>query len=93
MFNALAVISWNPTKSELEMKAFTAEGKSVVPTISLREGGKGFIWEFKDPERNVDIRYTMELTSEGKWREHGEMSSDGAKTWQPFFDMLLTKKS
>lgn len=89
VFNAYAVVSYDAAKKEYAMKAYRAEGVSVDAWIKVAD--KGFEWGFANAEPKIDIRYTMKLTAKGEWHEVGEMSRDGGKTWNKFFEMTLTK--
>lgn len=88
VFNALAVISYDADAGTFKIRAHRMEGTSVEADLTV--AGKGFKWGFKDPKRNVEVRYVMTLTDKGEWRETGEFSLDGA-TWRPFFEMTLTR--
>jgi hypothetical protein len=89
VFNAFAVLSYDAAKKEYALKAYRAEGLSVDAYV--KPAAKGFEWGFKEPQRGFDIRYTMKLTDKGEWNEVGEMSMDGGKAWNKFFEMVLTK--
>lgn len=88
LFNALAVISFDPAAKEYRMKAYRAEGLAVEPHLTV--GDRGFVWGFRDEQHKVDVRYTMRLTDKGEWHEVGEVSLDG-KTWRKTFEMTLAK--
>jgi hypothetical protein len=88
VFNALAVISYDPEAKRYAIKAYRAEGQSVDAILTLTD--KGFVWGFKDPQRGTQVRYTMKLTDKGEWHEVGEYSPDG-KAWTQFFEMTLTR--
>lgn len=89
VFNAFAVMSFDADKKEYAVKAYRAEGVSVDGW--LKAGDKQFEWGFTDPARKTDIKYAVKLTEKGEWHEVGEMSRDGGKTWNKFFEMTLTK--
>lgn len=89
VFNAYAVVSYDAAKKEYAMRAYRAEGVSV--DASMKPGDKGFEWGFTLAEQKTDIRYKMTLTDKGEWHEVGDMSRDGGKTWNKFFEMTLTK--
>lgn len=89
VFNAFAVVSYDPAKKEYAMKAYRMEGLSVDAWI--KPADKGFTWGFTSPEPKMEIKYTMKLTDKGEWNEVGEVSRDGGKTWFKFFEMTLTK--
>ncbi len=88
LFHAYAVMSYDAQAKKYKVKAYRAEGQSVDADLNLTE--KGFIWGFKQPERGVEVRYTMTLTPKGEWHEIGEFTRDG-KAWTKFIEMNLTR--
>lgn len=90
VFNALAVVSYDAQSDKYSIKAYRAEGHSVDAVLTLADGGKGFVWGFKEPTRGTEVRYTMTLTGKGEWHEVGEYSLDG-KAWTKFIEMTLTR--
>jgi len=88
VFNALAVISYDAQAKKYKLKAYRLEGQSVDADLTLTD--KGFAWGFKEPQRGIEVRYTMTLTPKGEWYETGEYSADG-KTWTKFIEMTLTR--
>jgi hypothetical protein len=88
--HALGVISFDAQAKEYRMRAYRADGRFVDPVIELQE--KKIVWSFDDP-RAGSIRYTITINEKGQWREIGEMSRDGGKTWNPFFEMTLDRKA
>lgn len=90
VFNALAVVSHDAQSGKYSIKAYRAEGQSVDATLTLSDGGKGFVWGFKEPTRGTEVRYTMTLTDKGEWHEVGEYTLDG-KAWTKFIEMTLTR--
>ncbi len=89
VFNAFAVMSYDAAKKEYAVKAYRAEGVSVDAWLKM--GDKKFEWGFANAEQKIDIRYAVTLTEKGEWHEVGDMSRDGGKTWNKFFEMTLTK--
>jgi hypothetical protein len=88
LFNALAVISYDPAAKTYKIRAYRMEGQSVDADLKLTE--KGFVWGFKEPRRGVEVRYTMTITPKGEWLEVGEYTLDG-KAWTKFIEMTLTR--
>ena len=88
LFNALGVMSYDAQTKKYKVKAYRSEGQSVDADLTLAE--KGFVWGFKEPTRNLEVKYTMTLTAKGEWHEIGEFSQDG-KTWTKFIEMTLTR--
>jgi hypothetical protein len=87
--HALAVISFDSTAKKIQFRAFRADGNFIDANVTL--GDKLLTWGFRDPQRNVEIKYTIKLNEAGHWLEVGEFSLDG-KTWQKFFQMTLQRK-
>ena len=86
--DALAVIRWDPKEERFVLHAFKADGSYVA--ASGKAEGDLFIWGF-DTGRGT-VRYTMDLSKEGKWTESGEFSADG-ETWMKFIEMNLARTS
>lgn len=85
---ALAVISWDGKQNKYVMHAVTARAGAVSPNVEVSD--RKLVWSFSTGPGSV--RYTINVTSDGKWNEIGEFSPDGSK-WNKFFEMTLTKKS
>ena len=83
---ALAVITWDPKKSQYSMRAITAKAGAVDPKIEV--GDKSIVWSFETTGGSV--RYTVKINEKGQWFEFGDFSRDG-KEWNKFFEMTLTK--
>jgi len=88
LFHALAVMSYDVQAKRYKINAYRMEGQSVDADVTLTE--RGFIWGFKQPERGVEVKYTLTLTPKDEWHEFGEYSLDG-KTWTKFIEMKLTR--
>jgi hypothetical protein len=88
LFNALGVMSYDAQAKKYKVKAYRMEGQSVDADLTLTE--KGFVWGFKEPQRGVEVRYTMNLTAKGEWHEVGEYTLDG-KAWTKFIEMTLSR--
>ncbi len=86
--NALAVISYDSRSRKYQFRAFRADGNFVDAEMTTE--GNGLVWGFREPQRNVEIKYTIKLTDAGLWNEVGEFSMDG-KTWRKFFEMTLQR--
>jgi len=86
--HAVAVISYDQAAKKYLLRAFRADGNFVDADVTT--DGNSLIWVFRDPQRNTEIKYTIKLTSDGKWLEIGEFSMDG-KTWRKFFEMSLQR--
>ena len=66
------------------------EDKVSKRSADLTLTDKGFVWGFKEPQRGVEVRYTVTLTPKNEWYEIGEYTLDG-KTWTKFIEMTLTR--
>lgn len=86
--NALAVISYDSRAKKFQFRAFRADGNFI--DAEMTPEGNGLVWGFREPQRNVEIKYTIKLTDTGQWNEVGEFSMDG-KTWRKFFEMTLQR--
>lgn len=86
--NALAVISYDSRAKKYQFRAFRADGNFIDAEMTAE--GNGLVWGFREPQRNVEIKYTIKLTDSGQWNEVGEFSMDG-KTWRKFFEMTLQR--
>jgi hypothetical protein len=84
VFNALAVIAWDPVTKAYHMRTH-AQGRSADPKFAMTDAG--FVWEF--PAGGATIRYTATIGG-GKWREIGEYLMPGRPPMQ-FFEMNLTR--
>lgn len=85
---ALAVISFDSKANKFQFRAFRADGNFIDADVT--PGDKSLVWGFRDPQRNVEIKYTIKLNDAGQWFEAGEFSMDG-KTWRKFFEMTLQR--
>jgi len=85
-FNAVAVIAHDP-QAGYRMRSYTMEGRSGDFELTLSDSG--FVWGFDTPDGRV--RYTMQITPQGEWREVGEFSRGGAPG-RPFIEMVVRKK-
>lgn len=86
--HALAVISYNTGAKKLAFRAFRADGNSVDADATVSD--KGMVWGFRDPQRGMQVRYTIKLDEMGRWNEVGELSMDG-QAWRKFFEMTLQR--
>jgi hypothetical protein len=86
--DALAVISWNEEKKTYRFDAYVANKPRVDATLDVTAPNTA-VWGFSTPQGGK-IRYTINLTEKGEWREIGEFTRDGA-TWMKFFEMTLQK--
>lgn len=85
-FNALATIDWLPDRG-YAMRSTTLEGRQATFRLTLSDHGFTWGWEVAGGQ----VRYTMELTSEGEWHERGEFSRDGQQ-WLQFIEMRLRRE-
>lgn len=85
--DALAILSFDKSKSKFVIRTYRAGGEMLEPEIEVSEGK--VVWQFDEP-RAGRIRFTLSVGDDGLWREIGEASRDG-KTWFKFFEMQLKK--
>lgn len=85
---ALAVISYDSTAKKFQFRAFRGDGNYIDANMTVSD--KSLIWGFRDPQRNVEIKYTIQFNDASQWVEVGEFSLDG-KTWRKFFEMTLQR--
>ncbi len=88
VFEALAVIAWDPQTNGYAMRAFTERGH-VNPKVVV--GENELTWSFDTPDGAGKVRYQITLDEQGRWREIGEFSRDGGETWMKTIDMTLTR--
>lgn len=92
VFQAFAVVAYNPQTQQLGMKSFTLEGRQTEAYFKVVEENK-FEWGFDLPNGKAKIKYTITLSPQSKsWYEKGEYSPDGA-AWFPTIQMNLTKQN
>lgn len=89
--NAFGVISFNEELQQLTMLSFATTGGKMENEMRIT-GEKTLEWSFKD-ERGGTIRFSEDFTQEGFWKEKGEYSPDGGKTWYQFFQMELERQA
>lgn len=88
-FHAFAVISYNQQTKQLEMRAFTREGRQTDSYFNMIADNQ-FVWGFDVPGGKV--KYTITLSAQTKtWNEKGEFSPDGTR-WFPTMNMTLKKQ-
>lgn len=88
VFEAAAIVSWDAGTRQFVLGA-SSGGRAGSFDIVV-EGSK-MTWGFPmgDKER---VRYVIEQTADGKWKELGFVSHDGGATWTQSMEMLLTRK-
>lgn len=85
--DALAVITYDKANQRYRFQAWRGDGEPMSPNLEV--GDRRMVWSFQDP-RGFTIRFTMQLTPEGRWNEVGEASRDGT-TWFKFMEMNLDR--
>jgi hypothetical protein len=88
--DALAVISYDKENKRFVMRTYRAGGEMLEPEIEVTPNK--LVWQFNEPRRNGQIRFTISVDDKGMWQEKGEFSANG-ENWFPFFSMNLKKKS
>ena len=87
VFNALAMMTYDPASEQYGFLSATMDGNSANATGHW--DGENFIWGFDIPQGG-SIRYTINLETPGQWNEFGEYSPD-QDTWYKFMEMNLTR--
>lgn len=88
LFEALAMVTWDPEKGHYRFSSATTEGRAGESVGRFVSGG-AWEWGFALPQGGR-IRYTIKLTDKGEWHETGQYSPD-EKTWHQFHEMTLRK--
>jgi hypothetical protein len=89
VFQALAVINFDPIDRQFKFKSFVKEGYSTNAYFKMLEENK-YEWGFDIPTGGK-TRYTITLNPVAKtWQEIGEYSRDGT-TWFSFIELNLVK--
>lgn len=83
--HAVAVVSYDASRDGYAFRSYQADGKSDEQEADLVDGA--FVWGF-DTERGR-VRFTVRVDGNA-WHETGHFSADG-ESWQPFFQMDLTR--
>jgi hypothetical protein len=86
---AFAIISYDVQNSKYLMKAFRGDGGQIDAEAALIND-HSFQWGFSTPATG-QIKYTITVLN-NKWTETGEMSRDGGKSWNKYFEMNLDKQ-
>ena len=90
VFEALAILNYNPFTKAFEMKSFLKEGTSTEAYFKVLSDTT-FEWGFDIPQGGK-IRYNITLQeNKTKWIEKGEYTGDG-QNWYPFVSLDLTRK-
>ncbi|WP_412060759.1 hypothetical protein [Rubrivirga sp. IMCC45206] len=82
----LGVLSVNAATVYLD--AFTMDDRHARVAPTPVEGG--YDWTF-EPGGQALVTYQMRFDDEGRWVETGRVSLDGGTSWQPFFEMTLSR--
>lgn len=90
VFEALAMVTWDPEKNRYRFSSATTEGRAGESEGRFTADG-AWEWGFALPQGGR-IRYTIKLTDKGEWYETGQYSPD-EKTWHTFHEMTLRKLS
>lgn len=85
-FRAAAVVSYDPKARRYAMQTFLPGGRGTRADVEA--GPNRLVWRSETGE----VRYTIWLDDEGRWRETGEHTRDGGATWHRFIEMSLVKR-
>jgi hypothetical protein len=88
-FHALALINYNASKKNYEMKSYLKDGKQTDAFFRIVEQNR-YDWGFDVPGGKVIYHIVIDPVKR-TWMEKGEFSRDGT-TWYLFFEMNLTRK-
>ncbi|HEY4653065.1 MAG TPA: hypothetical protein VIH22_01055, partial [Cyclobacteriaceae bacterium] len=92
VFNAYAVINFNPGSQSYAFRSFLKDGRSTDAYFKILEQNK-FEWGFDIAGNAGKVRYTITLNDpENTWNEVGEFSRDNT-SWSKFMEMRLVKKN
>lgn len=86
--HAMGLLAWDVGRGEYRMATALSQGRTGY--FPGRLEGRRFVWTMEAPGA-PQTRYTIELDPPGRWREVGENTRDGGKTWFRFFEMTLTR--
>ena len=89
VFEAAAVLTFDAAAGRYLMLAAGGSGRAVSVEPEVRDDG--LTWAFDVPGGSR-VRYVITIEGGTRWRETGEMSPDGGRTWQRFLTMDLTKQ-
>ena len=87
--SALAVASFDAAAKGFRFRAYDGYGRYLDLEAKVGEGT--FEWGYREPQRGMQMRYTIRRNEKGEWFEEGEGSMDG-KTWRKFFEMRLERE-
>lgn len=85
LFNAFAVVSWNPKTSGYEIRSYASGQAGTFPAQKM--AAQTLRWQFQGPQGTT--RYTHRIDGD-RWIGVGETSADG-KTWTQTLGMNLTR--
>lgn len=89
VFQAFAVVNFDPVESQFKFKSFVKEGYSTNAYFTILSENK-YEWGFDIPAGGKS-KYTIVLDPIKKtWHETGEYSRDGS-TWMKTIELNLTK--
>lgn len=89
VWDAAAIFAYNAPSKKFSFTS--ASGSGMAQMFAVEPRGDGFVWSF-DESRGAKTRYVITRSSDGKWTEVGETSSDGGATWTKTIDLVLTKR-
>lgn len=91
VFNALAIVSYNPHTKTFSMKSHVLDGNQTDAYFKILSDNN-FEWGFETPTK-AKIKYTIVLDPQANtWNEKGSYSPDGSM-WYPFLEMNLKKEN
>lgn len=87
--SAFGVIRFDPASGQFVMQAYS-KGRGMIDAPLTMTGDKSFQWIFEIPNNGGTVRYSVDFSEDGKWKEIGEYSRDG-ENWFKTLEMNLTK--
>ncbi len=84
--DAFAIVTWDPEAKKHKVSAYLADGRSVVADAIAGDGT--LEWQFDTPA--VSMRYLIERTEDGGWKETGFRNRPGEEPVK-FIEMALKK--
>lgn len=87
--DALGIVAHDPESGAYTMRAYrTMNGRVAWLDADVEVGEGTLIWGYEDPGAG-QVRFTLRLTTDGRWHEVGEATRDGVN-WFQFFEMTLS---
>jgi hypothetical protein len=86
---SLASVSYDAGTGRYRLETHRAGDPARLAEGELTDGV--LAWGFRDPRTSAQVRFTIQVTPEGRWLERGATSHDGT-TWRGFLEMTLERQ-